>query len=109
MVRPVIVVPEMVESLKSKLIETLLGSFVKPKESLKYDVVILSLMPNLELSDKLQTEIYEVKAALVGSEEGGLVDYDSLSYVRKRKIGEALEFKALVNKELDILGVELLG
>ncbi|MCD6324440.1 MAG: hypothetical protein J7L55_04970 [Desulfurococcales archaeon] len=99
----------MVDSLKSKLLESLLGSLVKPKEGLRYDVVILSIMPDLDLTERLEEEIYVVKGALIGSEEGGLVDYDSLSYVRKRKIDEALEFRALINKELDILGVEIIG
>ena len=72
-------VPEMVDSLKSKLLESLLGSLVKPKEGLRYDVVILSIMPDLDLTERLEEEIYVVKGALIGSEEGGLVDYDSLS------------------------------
>ncbi len=104
-----IVVPEMIDSLKSKLLDSLLGSLVKPKEGLKYDIVVLSLMPDLDLTEKLGEEIYVVKGALIGSEEGGVVDYDSLAYVRKRKIDEAIEFKALINKELDVVGVEVLG
>ena len=102
-----IVVPEMIDSLRTKLAETLLGSFVKPRKGLKYDVVVLSVMPNLELTEKMQVEIYDVKGVLIGSEEGGIVDYDSLSFVRKERIGQALEFRALVNKELDVVGVEL--
>jgi hypothetical protein len=102
-----IIVPEMIDSLKSKLLESILGSLVKPKESLKYDIVILSMLPNLEISEKFSTEVYEVKGALIGAEEGELIDYDSLAYVRKTRIDEVLEFRALVNKELDIVGIEL--
>lgn len=104
-----IVVPELIDTLKTKLLEALLGPLVKPKETLKYDVIILSFMPNIELSEKMQTEIYDVKAVLVGSEEGGILDYDTMAYVRKNKIGETLEFRVIINKELDILGIEMLG
>ena len=101
-------VPEMIDSLKSKLSETLIGSFVKPKEGLKYDVIIVSVMPNVELTEKMQVEIYNVRGVLVSAEEGGIVNYDSLSFIRRERIKEALEFRALVNKELDVLGVELI-
>ncbi len=103
-----IVVPEMVDSLKTKLAETLLGSFVKAREGLKYEVIIISVMPNVELTEKMQMEIYEVKSVLIGAEEGGIVDYDSLSFIRKERIEQALKFKALVNKELDVVGIELM-
>jgi hypothetical protein len=102
-----IIVPEMIDSLKSKLLESILGSLVKPKEPLKYDIVILSILPNLEASERFKTGVYEVKGALIGAEEGELIDYDSLAYVRKTRIDEVLEFRALVNKELDIVGIEL--
>jgi len=107
-VNNLIVVPEMVESLKTKLTETLLGSFVKAREGLKYEVIIISIMPNLELTEKMQVETYEVKGVLIGAEESGIVDYDSLSFIRKERIEQALKFKALVNKELDVLGIELI-
>jgi len=107
LVSELIVVPEMVDSLRSKLAETLIGSFIKPREGLKYDVVIVSIMPNPELAEKMQSEIYDVKGVLVGSEEGGIVDYDSLSFIRKERIEQALKFRALINKELDVLGIEL--
>ena len=104
-----IVVPELLESLKSKLMEVMLGGFVKPRKELTYDVVILSFMPDPELSEGLGEKAYVVKAVLVGSEEGGVVDYDSMAYVRKKRIDFALPFKALVNGDLDILGIEVIG
>ena len=104
-----IVVPELLESLKSKLMEVMLGGFVKPRKELTYDVVILSFMPDPELSEGLGEKIYVVRAVLVGSEEGGLVDYDSMAYIRKKRIDFALPFDALVNSDLDVLGIEVIG
>ncbi len=103
-----IVVPEMLESLKTKLLEVLLGGFVKQRSDLSYDIVILSFMPDPKLTEGLGERVYTVKALLVASEEGGLVDYDSMAYIRKKKVEFTLPFKALLNDDLDVLGIEIL-
>ncbi len=103
-----IVVPELLESLKSKLMEVMLGGFVKPRKELTYDVVILSFMPDPKLSEGLGEKVYVVRAVLVGSEEGGTVDYDSMSFIRRKRIDFALPFKAVVNDDLDVLGIEVM-
>ncbi len=103
-----IIVPEMLESLKSKLLEVMLSGFVKQRSDLTYDVVVLAFKPEPDMTEALGERVYEVKALLVGSEEGGLVDYDSLAYLRKVRVDFALPFRALLNDNLDVIGVEIL-